>query len=94
MVSFFYGMMRCLRMRPALEATIHSSAFLALNPNKRVAHTVADIKNVAVWKTLYTVTKTGYPVICILCYCNTTVPYTDKLYFFAFRATEGIKKTR
>ena len=91
MMTFFCVMVRCLRMRPALEGTIYSPAFFALNLNKRVAHAVSDIKKVAVWKALYTDTNPVYPVICILRYCNSTVPCMDKLYFLAYRVAKGIK---
>jgi hypothetical protein len=86
MAIFFYNMMRCLRMQSALEATIYSPAFLTLNPNERIAYAVADVKNGAAWKALYTVTKTVYPVIRILRYCDSTVPCMDKLYVLTCRA--------
>jgi hypothetical protein len=50
MALWFYAMMRLLRLKQALMATIHQQRFSDLTLNETVAMAVQDIKNPDFWK--------------------------------------------
>ena len=53
MALWFYAMMRLLRLKQALMATIHQQRFTDLSLNETVAMAVQDSENKDFWKCLY-----------------------------------------
>ena len=74
MASWFYSMLRMLRLRNTLEAAIAQKKFrgLALNLKQRLA--VADILNLLFWKAVFTLLRAVFPALRCLRYCDTNTP--------------------
>ena len=66
--TYFYAMMRILRLQDPLLATIHQAIFYGLNLNDRVRSSVMDIENKTFWKALYTLLRSVYASIRALRY--------------------------
>jgi len=80
MALWFYAMMRLLRLKQALMATIHQQRFSDLNNNETVAMAVQDIENPDFWKCLYIILRAVFPALRLLRYCDKSKPAMDKIY--------------
>jgi hypothetical protein len=83
MALWFYAMVRLLRLRQPLGATIHQQKIVDLNPNDSVKAAVHDIKDDKFWKCVYLLLRAVFPALRLLCYCNKSMLAWDKIFFFA-----------
>ena len=91
--SFFYGMIRLLRLRRPLLATIHEAKFTSLDLNDQCRSAVIDIEDKTFWKALYTLLRALYPSIRALRYCDSNKPAMDKIAFLVERTTQAITRS-
>ena len=80
MVLWFYAMMRVLRLKQALMATIHQQRFADLTVNETVAMAVQDIENPDFWKWevfVYSL-RAVFPALHLLRYCDKSKPAWTK----------------
>ena len=94
MASWFYGMMRLLRLKQPLKATIHQQQFRDLTLNGSAKAAVHDIEDDKFWKCLYVLLRAVYPALRALRYCDSNSPVMDKIYFLSHRTTEAIKQSQ
>lgn len=94
MASWFYGMMRLLRLKQPLKATIHQQQFRDLTLNVSAKAAVHDIEDEKFWKCLYVLLRAVYPALRALRYCDSNSPVMDKIYFLSHRTTEAIKQSQ
>lgn len=88
--TWFYAMMRLLRMRNALLATIHQAKFRSLTLNDRARHAIMDIEDPVFWKAQYAILRAVFPSIRVLRYCDSNTPAMDKLYSLSHRTSVAI----
>jgi len=93
MALWFYAMMRLLRLRQALMATIHQQKFTDLLLNETVAMAVQDIENKDFWKCLYVILRAVFPALRLLRYCDKSKPAMDKIYYLSYRTTQALKQS-
>ena len=94
MASWFYSMMRLLRLQKPLKATIHQQKFVDLTLNPAAKEAIKDIENLKFWKCLYILLRAVYPALRTLRYCDCSTPMMDKIYYLSHRTTEAIKKSQ
>ncbi len=75
--SWFYAMMRLLRLKEPLKSTIHQQKF----PSARAA--VKDIGDEKLWKCMYILLHSVYPALRALRYCDSSKPSMDKIFFLS-----------
>ena len=85
MASWFYSMLRMLRLRNTLEATITQKKFRDLSLNLKQRFAVADILNPLFWKAVFTLLRAVFPALRCLRYCDTNTPAMDKIALLAYR---------
>lgn len=93
MASFFYCMLRVLRLKTALRATIHQPKFLSLKKNAKIEGAVFDIQSDNFFKALYTLVRAVYPALLLLRACDKNDPFMDKIYYYVNLCTEGLNKS-
>ena len=93
MASYFYAMMRILRLEKALQATIHQQPFRDLKLNARQKACVRDIKDDNLFKAMYRLLRAVFPAIRLLRYCDSSKPVMDKVYYLVKRTTAAIEKS-
>lgn len=93
MASFFYAMLRVLRLKSALRATIHQPKFLNLKKNAKIEAAVFDIQDDNFFKALYILVRAVYPALLLLRACDTNQPFMDRIYHFVHLCTEGLNKS-
>ena len=91
--TWFYDMIRLLRMRNPLLATIHQEKFRGLELKESARLAVLDIQDTVFWKALYTLLRATYPAIRVLRYCNSNTPAMDKLYCLSSRTSMVIRRS-
>ena len=91
--TWFYAMIRLLRMRNPLLATIHQEKFRGLELKESARLAVLDIQDTVFWKALYTLLRATYPAIRVLRYCDSNTPAMDKLYCLSSRTSMGIRRS-
>jgi hypothetical protein len=94
MALWFYAMVRLLRLRQTLAATIHQQRFVDLNLNDSVRAAVHDIKEDKFWKCVYLLVRAVFPPLRLLCYCDKSKPAMDKIFFLSHRTTLALKKSK
>ena len=82
MALWFYAMIRLLRVRKALNATIHQQKFTDLSVKENVAAAVRDITDEKFWKRIYIVLCAVFTALSLLCYCDKSIPAMDKIIIF------------
>ena len=92
MALWFYAMMRLLRLKQPLIATIHQQKFVDLNLNDTVRGAVQDIKDDTLWKCIYLLLRAVLPALRLLCYCDKSKPAMDKVFFLSHRTTLTLNK--
>ncbi|KAL3772048.1 hypothetical protein ACHAWU_008070 [Discostella pseudostelligera] len=95
MASWFYAMMRLLWLRLPLKATIHQQKFLDLHLTPSVRSAMRDIDDDNFWKSMYILLRAVFPALRALCFCDSSLPVMDKIYFLSHshRTTEAIKRS-
>ena len=91
--TFFYIMMRLVRLQAPLIATIHKAIFSDLNFNEHVRSVVMDIENKTFCKAFYNILRSVYPAIRALCYCDSKVSAIDKIYHLSNCTTLAIERS-
>jgi hypothetical protein len=92
--SWFYAMIRLLRLKEPLKSTIHQQIFrdLTLNPSAKAA--VNDIHDEKFWKSLYILLRSIFPALRALRYCDASKPSMDKIFFLSHRTTQAIEMSK
>ena len=93
MALWFYAMMRLLRLKQALMATIHQQRFTDLSLNETVAMAVQVIENKEFWKCLYIILRAVFPALRLLRYCDKSKPAMDKIYYLSYRTTQALQQS-
>jgi hypothetical protein len=93
MAPWFYAMMRLLRLRQPLAATIHQQKFVNLNLIDSVRAAVHDIKDDKFWKCIYILLHAVFPALRLICYCDESQPAMDKIFFLSHRTTLALNKS-
>ena len=93
MASWFYAMLRVLRQKDVLKATIHSIMFRDLAKNDKVRGAAIDIENEVFFKALYILLRAVFPAIRALHFADSNEPMMDKIYFFSQRTQMALKKS-
>ena len=91
--TYFYAMMRLVRLQAPLLATIHQAIFYDINLNERVQSSVIDIENRTIWKALYPLLRSVYPAIRAICYCDYNVPAMYNIYHLSNRTKLAIERS-
>ncbi len=93
MALWFYAMVRLLRLRQPLVATIHQQRFVDLNLNNSVRAAAHDIKDNKFWKCVYLLLHAVFPALRLLCCCDKSKPPFDKIFFLSHRTTLALEKS-
>ena len=93
MALWFYAMVRLLRLRQPLAATIHQQRFVDLNLNNSVRAAVHDIKDYKFLKCIYLLLRAVFPALRLLCCCDKSKPPFDKIFFLSHRTTLTLEKS-
>jgi hypothetical protein len=93
MALWFYAMLRLLRLKQPLRATIHQQKFVDLNHNDSVRAAVHDIKDDKFWKCIYLLLRAVFPALRLLRYCDKSKPAMDKIFFLSHRTTLALEKS-
>ena len=91
--TWFYAMIRLLRLKSSLKATIHDAKFVALSLNEAARQAVFDIENEAFWKAIYFVLRSVFPALRLLRFCDANRPAMDKMKHLAHRTTLALNKS-
>ena len=91
--TWIYAMIRLLRLKSSLKATIHDAKFVALSLNEAARQAVFDIENEAFWKAIYFVLRSVFPALRLLCFCDANRPSMDKMKHLAHRTTVALNKS-
>ncbi len=92
--SWFYAMMRLLRLKQPLKSTIHQQKFPDLCLNASARAVVKDIGDEKLWKCMYIVLRSVYPALRALCYCDASKPSMDKIFFLSHRTMQAIEMSK
>ena len=93
MATWFYAMIRLLRLRTTFLACINQEKIqtLALNAKERLA--VLDINDPVFWKAMYTLIRAVFSALRCLRYCDMNIPAMDKVYTLTHRTTVAIENS-
>ena len=92
--TWFYAMMRLLRLKEALKFTIHQQKFRDLTLNASARAVVKDIGDDKMWKSMYILLRSIFPALRALRYCDTSKPSMDKIFFLCHRTTKAIEQSK
>lgn len=92
--TWFYAMMRILRLKDALLSTVHQAAFKDLAKTDVIRATIMDITNPKFFKALYVLLRAVFPGIKALRYCDKGEPCMDKIFFLTYRATTALERSK
>ena len=92
--TWFYAMMRLLRMKDVLMSTVHAAQFKEVEKTDVVSSAIKDINDPKFFKAMYIVLRAVYPAIRVLRYCDKGEPCMDKLYYLTSRATDAINRSK
>ena len=87
-------MIRILRLKDALIATIHTAEFKELEKNDVIRAAIQDIANPQFFKALYVLLRAVFPALRVLRFCDKGEPCLDKIFYLAHRATEALAKSK
>jgi hypothetical protein len=81
--SFFYAMHRALRVRKALEATIHSAAWTDMKKVKTfIVRAAGDVDDKLFWKRIFVLLRALFPLLKLLRRADSNHPNMDKICFY------------
>jgi hypothetical protein len=92
--TWFYALMRILRLRDALLATVHQATFKDLAKTDVIRAAVVDIKDDQLFKAMYFVLRAVFPAIRALRFCDKGEPCLDKIYYLSKRATVAFDRSK
>lgn len=97
MATFFYAMLRIIRLQGALKATVHQVIFRDLIKTQSnvdaIRECVECIESQSFFRALYVLLRAVFPALCVLRYCDSNEPMMDKVYYLTYRASEALKKS-
>ncbi len=93
MALWFYAMMRLLRLKQPLKATVHQRKFLDLKLNSSSKAAALDIQDDKFWRRMYVLLRAVFPALKALRYCDSSQPMMDKLYFLTHKTTQALKNS-
>ena len=85
-------MMRALRLKGCLEATLQNAEHAGLDKTPRMANACTDVLNHNVWNAMYVVCGVCHGAILTLRYSDSNEPCMDKVFMWAYRTCVYIKK--
>jgi len=90
--TWFYAMMRLLRMKDVLLSTVHSAAFKDVEKTDVVRAAIFDITDPKFFKALYILLRAVFPAIRVLRYCDIgqVSAYTRKLHELPLGTSKGL----
>ena len=91
--TWFYAFIRALRLKTALQGTIHDAKFRVLDHNDATRGAVLDVENAKFWKAMYVVTRSVFPALRLLRYCDANKPAMDKMKHLGHRTTVALEKS-
>jgi len=91
--TWFYAMVRLLRLKESLIATIHQLKFRDLTLNDRDRLAVFDVKDGVVWKAMYTLTRAVFPGLILLRTADSNTPGMDLLEYYKHRHSIAIMRS-
>ena len=91
--TWFYAMMRLLRLKDRLRATITQVKFQQLELNHRARSALIDVMDDIFWRALFCLCRALFPAIRVLRYLGSNIPTMDKLYHLANRTSKAIEKS-
>jgi hypothetical protein len=93
MALWFYAMMRLLRLKQPLIATIHQQKFVDLNLNDTVRGAVQYIKDDKFSNCIYLLLRAVFPALRLLRYCDKSKPAMDKIFLLSHRTILALNKS-
>ena len=94
MAGYFYAMHRALRLKPALEATVHSTPWKNLKRNDPIIKRAAsDIKDANHWQRLYILLRALWPVLKLLRISDSNKPGMDKIVYLVHKARMSLENS-
>ena len=95
--TFFYAMLRLIRLQTTLKATINQVIFgdllKSVSCTVSIRECVADLENPCFFKAFYVLLHAVFPPLRVLRYCDSNKPMMDKVYYLTYRASEALKKS-
>ena len=91
--TWFYAMMRLLRLKDPLRATITQVKFQQLDLNDRARSALIDIMDDIFWRALFCLSRAVFPSVRVLRYYDSNIPAMEKLYHLARRTSKAIEKS-
>jgi hypothetical protein len=85
--TWFYVMMRFLRLKDPLLSTVHQVSDI-------ICTAISDITDPKFFKVLYVHLGAVFPAIHALHYCNKGERCIDKIYYLTYHATEALNKSK
>ena len=90
--TWLYAMMRLLRLKDPLRATITQVKFQQLELDDRARSALIDIMDDIFWRALFCLSRAVFLAVRVLRYCDSDIPDMDKLYHLASRTSKAIEK--
>jgi hypothetical protein len=92
--TWFYAMMRLLRLKEPLKSTIHQQKFRDLTLTASAKAAVKDIGDDKMWKSMYILLRAIFPALRALRFCDASKPSMDKIFFLSHRTTQAIEMSK
>ena len=92
MASFLYAMVRALRLKSCLEATVESPAHIQLDKTRRMINACIDVKNHKVWNAFYVLCGVSHGPMLTLRYSDAGEAAMDKVYYWSCKTCNYIKE--
>ncbi len=89
MASELIALLRLIRLRPALVATVTSPEFIALRAFQGLS---ALFQSQDFWVYAFQLARAVYPLMRILCLADTKTAGMDKLYYFVLQGDRVLPK--
>ena len=91
--TLFYAMVRLLRLKELLGATIHQLKFQDLTLNDRDRLAVFDVKDEVFWKAIYTLTRAVFVGLILLRTADSNTLGMDLLEYYKNRTSVAIMRS-
>ena len=93
--GYFYAKHRVLRLRAALEATVHSASWQALRNVKEIVHrAAANVNDPVFWKRNYILLCALLPLLKMLQVADSNKPGMGQIYYFLCRVCVHLKESK
>ena len=92
MASFFYAMVRSLRLKGDLAATVNDPNHVLLDKNQRMHKACVDVKNHDVWHALYIICALCHGPMLVLRFSDAGEPAMDQVFYWTHKTCVFIKE--